>query len=316
MSSISALGILCIVATMAQVAKGNEEGRRTSLGAEIDVHGPSEWFAGKNLWIAVAIKNTKSRDIRGPIQEEPMFNFKGYWYSLISHPGKVVAYRRETPMCPFQAVGDYSIDGRGQECGGLELVQHYTLKKNGCLRLLFSIPWPDGAAIEPGEYEVVLTILGVTSVMGPDVRMRITVRRPRKQDGLELQKSQEESSHLELPDTLTRGGLTFEKLLQSIIATEEPLGELEDDDLEEDLPELFQPEIAVMKYEILKAKGRHEDAAALRGRTLEAHPGLQFRFEDADNGTGIIARARAFNQTRQGPNPHSEGPEEDRERQE
>ena len=99
---------------------------------------------------------------------------------------------------------------------------------------------------------------------------------------------------LELPDSLrVATGMGFEVMLCKILAMREPVEKIDEHEaLPDNLPPLFAPEIATLRYEILRAKGLKDRADQIRKSTLEKYPGLAFRFEDADGNQGITMKGR------------------------
>jgi len=304
METLIDVTILLIVAAALNPVKGfggeHDAEKVLSAKANITVTAPKEWIAGTRLWLAVTVKNMRANQIDGPPLEANPFDYYGYSYQLRRRSdGKVVVSERynATPFTSDLSVGP---DGPGAE----RLRPHFTIGGKESLRLLFPIPWPAKVSPTPDDYDLELTINAVLGEVGRAASTLVAVRNPTEEEarilkvfsaanGFDTRRRSDALERLVVPQSLAREtGLGFELLLYRLRTAQKPLREMNETMLDAHVPATFTPEIAVLKYELLRAKGQDSDAKKLREDILAKYPGIAFRLENVDKGSGIIATIR------------------------
>jgi len=278
-------------------------GEFLSNGAEIRMTTLKEWVSETSLWATVTVKNAKTRQISGPISEVRPFSFSGYSYRLFSgNEVKVIAEKKYKPQ-PF-GMGFHRDARTGLDIQPMR--PHFKIKSQESIRLLFPIPWPMEAKITPGEYNLELT---VHSFMGYEIggtpTSRLIIRKLTEEESPIIsaigvgngffitRRHSDVLDRIELTESLKmQTGLGFEQVLYRLSTSDKPLTEFDEKELDKDFSSIFGPEISVLKYEILKAKGLGEEAARLRDSITDNYPGITYRFESVDKGLGAIEKLR------------------------
>ena len=295
------LEVLPVLVLVPALAFAEQNHPTLNANANLTSTAPSEWIVGTRLWVAVIIENARDTVIHGPLLESRPFSFASYSYALHRRADGQVVAKHECRQQPFKPASDMLIGPDGREAGsGVELRPHHMIAAKGALRLLFPVDWPTAAAIGPGDYDLEMTICGVIGVMGPSASTAVKIRKPSEAESevltailpggpVQERGPSKELDQLVLPGSLKANGLGFEMLLYRLYAKREPLEKTNEAQLGEGLLPMFNPEVSVIKYEVLKAKGLNDQAAGLRKHVIEENPGTAFRFGSADSGHGIVA---------------------------
>jgi hypothetical protein len=250
------------------------------------------------MWVAVTIENATDRVKGGPTKELFPFDFFCFTCSLSTiDTRQTVVKSRFNPLLLY--VGGHHVDESGREHE--KLWPFWTMQPRESLRLLFPFGAPSDKEVKPGLYDLEITILdgsGFEIAAAPPVRLRIRNPSPEEARVLQAVGTEPLNSRFRSDNPyppFLRGplkdetGLGFELLLFELYRSPKPISDMNEEDLGKGLPPIFRPELDVIRYEILRAKKLDDAAAELRERTVREYPGLRYRFENADNGRGILA---------------------------
>jgi hypothetical protein len=155
------------------------------------------------------------------------------------------------------------------------LPDHFTIKAGQTLQLLFPVAWPDGIKIDPGQYDLTITIHAVFTNLG-ESKSTIIIRKPTDKEaavfkkvnagkGLHVEKSSNVIDQLVLPDTLKKEtGMGFELLLYKLFTSKNPLKKINDAIFADQLPKILVPVfVALFLFQTSISFGMEkQDAAA------------------------------------------------------
>jgi len=287
----------------AQEVRNLDTGRVISAGADVTVVPEGAWLARSRLWVSVDIHSNSDSAIRGPLAASNPFWFRGFSYSMVAQENAENAVNVPCTVIPWHPRDSYELDAHGSEVPSpVEFLPHHELVGKGKLRLLFAIPWPEDANLHTGVYALTIRVYAGFGVVGADADTTVLVSEPTAEQAryfnllaglpLHLRAGEAVGDVGELPPSLATGGVGFELLLHNLFCGKISLAEAEAKMLVQKFDPIFQPEIKVLRYEILLEQGTKEEAAKLRKQIVEEHPGLAYRLDDADNGNGIISQGR------------------------
>ena len=272
------------------------EGTREDL--QIHLLTSSDYVATVPFWIAAIVKNHSPADVMGPA--ESIFPFKGigYRWELRALRDDRVTARRTIP-CP------QSVPGLGETPGGRHVQTpwpRHRIQAGESVRLLFALDGTEG--IKPGKYRLSVAFLKLDGGdLGQAITSEITVREPTPVEKEALERmgpldiplrplgEGHERKVFDLPKTL-EPAIGFDFLVRSLLREDVRVEDVSMKSLELANAPLYEPELAVVRYEVLLAKKEKQPASDLRKSARDKWPQLNWLFEAVDQGRGPLSTGR------------------------